>query len=243
MKTLQSASYKLVTSTLIALVFTLIYAQAVSAQTASAINPPTVPNNLKAPSGERPFLKALAKGVQIYTCSASTTNSGGFEWVFKAPQADLFNEQGGTIGKHYAGPTWEAADGSKVVGEVKEKADAPNGVKAIPWLLLKAKSTAGNGLFSNVTSVQRVDTAAGLAPAAADCNQSKKDTEAQVGYTAAYYFYSTANIPAQVPSTGEGSSQESDKSGFTVLIGFVVAMLASSLYLLGSRLGKNNSKN
>src|SRR4051794_16116861 len=116
MTKLQSTNYKLVVAALIALMFPLIFSQAVSAQTAPAINPPTVPNNLNAPTGEWPFLKVLAKGVQIYTCTASTTNPGGFEWVFKAPQADLFDEHGGTVGKHYAGPTWEAADGSKVVG-------------------------------------------------------------------------------------------------------------------------------
>jgi len=51
------------------------------------------------------------------------------------------------IGKHYAGPTWESNDGSKVVGEVKARDDGP-APTAIPWLLLSAKSTSGNGAFS-----------------------------------------------------------------------------------------------
>ncbi len=200
---------------LLALVISLSYAQAVLAQTTSAITPPNVPNNLKAPTGERPILKVSAKGVQIYTCSASTANSTGFEWVFKAPEAELFNEQNAKVGKHYAGPTWEATDGSKVVGEAKERADAPGG-KSIPWLLLKSKSNEGNGLMSKVSSVQRVETVAGLAPAAADCTQARKDTEVRVDYSATYYFYQPASASMTgAPATGHGGGATKEEESFT----------------------------
>jgi hypothetical protein len=69
-----------------------------------------------------------------------------FEWVFKAPEADLTGDKGERIGRHYGGPTWEANDGSKVVGEVLQRADAPR-AGAVPWLLLKAKSNQGAGTF------------------------------------------------------------------------------------------------
>jgi hypothetical protein len=87
-------------------------------------------------------LEAQATDVQIYECNASKTDPTRFEWVFKAPEADLFDSVGRKIGKHYAGPTWESNDGSKVQGEVKARDDGPD-ANAIPWLLLNAKNTVG----------------------------------------------------------------------------------------------------
>src|SRR5262249_60730287 len=57
-----------------------------------------------------------------------------------------FDPQNRPVGKHYAGPTWEGLDGGKVVGEVKTSMPAPVD-KAVPWLLLDAKSHEGSGAF------------------------------------------------------------------------------------------------
>jgi Protein of unknown function (DUF3455) len=149
--------------------------------------PPTVPDNLKVPDGQLVLLKALGKGVQIYTCKAKSDDPSKFDWTFKAPEADLFNHKGEKIGKHYGGPTWEANDGSKVVGEVKARANAPD-ASAIPWLLLSAQSHEGSGKFSTVTYLQRVNTVGGKAPTQG-CDSSHVGTEARVDYTADYYFY------------------------------------------------------
>jgi hypothetical protein len=70
------------------------------------------------------------------------------------------DEKGEVIGKHYKGPVWEAADGSKVGGQVQQRANAPN-ANAVPWLLLKATSNQGTGTFARVTYIQRVDTEGG----------------------------------------------------------------------------------
>jgi hypothetical protein len=152
-----------------------------------SILPPQVPDNLKVPDGQAVLLKALGKGVQIYECKARADDSSKSGWSFIAPEADLTNEHGEKIAKHYAGPTWQANDGSKVVGEVQQKADAPN-PGAVPWLLLKAKSNEGTGTFAKVTYIQRVDTEGGVAPAAG-CDQAHTNAEVRVDYKADYYFY------------------------------------------------------
>ncbi len=151
------------------------------------VPPPQVPINIRVPDGQTVLLKALGKGVQIYGCKAKPGDPGKFEWSFKAPEADLTNEHGDKIAKHYAGPTWEANDGSKVVGEKKADAPAPR-PGAVPWLLLKAKTNEGTGTFARVTYIQRVDTEGGVAPAAG-CDQARVNTEARVDYIANYYFY------------------------------------------------------
>lgn len=119
------------------------------------------------------------KGVQIYECRAG-------KWAFVAPEADLFDRAGKKIGTHYAGPHWEAADGSKILGAVKERADAP-AAGNIPWLLLGTRSVGGEGAFSKVTSIQRVATRGGVAPVG---NCAQAGAQARVDYTADYYFFS-----------------------------------------------------
>jgi len=128
-----------------------------------------------------------AQGVQIYECRAKTDPAGGYEWAFVAPEADLFDARGNKIGKHYAGPHWESTDGSKILGTVKERANAPTS-DAIPWLLLAAKSVGPAGSFSKVTSIQRVNTAGGVAPATG-CSQADAGKPARIDYTADYYFF------------------------------------------------------
>src|SRR5437899_10113760 len=85
------------------------------------------------------------------------------------------------------GPHWESTDGSKVLGTVKERADAPV-ADAIPWLLLAAKSVGSAGAFSKVTSIQRVNTAGGAAPRVG-CSQAAAGALARIDYTADYYFF------------------------------------------------------
>jgi hypothetical protein len=145
---------------------------------AGCASPVQVPDNLRPGANESLALVVPARGDQIYECRDS-------KWVFVAPEAELFDAAGKKIGRHYAGPHWEAADGSKVVGVLKQRADAP-AAGAIPWLLLGAKSIGGEGAFSKVTSIQRVATAGGVAPAGG-CSET--GTHARIPYTADYYFF------------------------------------------------------
>jgi hypothetical protein len=145
-----------------------------------------IPAALQPPAGQVMAFELHAKGVQIYECRPGKEDPNRFEWAFKAPQAQLFDGSGKQVGMHYGGPTWEAADGSKVVGDVRAKAESPtNG--AIPWLLLEAKTVTGEGLFGHVKSVQRLDTSGGAAPAVASASQAGQ--ELRVPYTAIYAFY------------------------------------------------------
>jgi hypothetical protein len=145
-----------------------------------------VPARLQ-PAGETLSQVVPAKGVQIYECRAKAGAAGQAEWAFVAPEAELFDRRGAPIGKHYGGPHWEALDGSKVVGAVRERADAPQ-AGAIPWLLLGARSAGPEGSFSKVTSIQRVNTVGGLAPRDG-CASATLGRTARVAYTADYYFF------------------------------------------------------
>jgi hypothetical protein len=147
---------------------------------------PDIPEALAVPEGNKLAFVLQAEGVQIYDCKAAADGSAG--WVFRAPEADLFGHRGRLAGSHYAGPTWEALDGSTVVAS--RVAGASVDATAIPWLLLQAVSHTGNGRMSKVTYIQRVSTTGGLAPSAG-CDQTQLGAVAEVDYTADYNFYQT----------------------------------------------------
>jgi FtsP/CotA-like multicopper oxidase with cupredoxin domain len=128
-----------------------------------------------------------ATGVQIYLCQATKADATRFEWAFKEPEAKLFTKRGSNIGKHYAGPTWEANDGSKVTGELVARSNSPE-PGSIPWLLLNAKTNSTSGIFVRVKSIQRLHTAGGAAPAGG-CSQAQAGQELRVTYSADYLFY------------------------------------------------------
>jgi len=172
--------------------FTVVFLVSLVAVCACARPPRSmveVPDKLRPGANESLTIIVAAKGVQIYECRAKKDQAGGYEWAFVAPEADLFDARGSRIGRHYAGPHWESTDGSKIVGTVKERADAPVG-DAIPWLLLAARSVGPEGAFSRVTSIQRVNTVGGVAPATG-CSQAAAGTPARINYTADYYFFTT----------------------------------------------------
>jgi hypothetical protein len=169
--------------TLLAGVFPIVVAilgQPVAAQTPTIAE---LPDAIK-PSAVAVYLEVPATGVQIYTCGKNA--SGAWAWNFKGPEAELFDTQKKTIGKHYGGPTWEGTDGGKVVGAVKASAPAPGG-NAIPWLLLDIKSSEGTGPFTQAKGILRVSTIRGTAPASG-CDEAHANQETRVPYTAVYLF-------------------------------------------------------
>jgi hypothetical protein len=149
--------------------------------------PAAQPAEIAVPAGQTLALVLTGRGVQIYECRAVAGAPGKFEWVFKAPEADLFDAGGRKVGRHFAGPAWVLDDGGKVVGRVKAKADAPDG-QGVPWLLLEAVDATGGGVLGSVRSIQRVNTAGGKAPAEVP-DASKVGQDIRVEYTATYKFY------------------------------------------------------
>ena len=130
-----------------------------------------------------PAFELQGKGVQIYTCS---DGQGGFAWRLKAPDAMLVDGEGREVGHHFAGPSWQGKDGSLVTGEVETAASG--GAGAIPWLVLRAKTHAGTGLFASVEAIVRSRTEGGVAPATG-CDAGHAGAETQVPYTASYSFF------------------------------------------------------
>jgi Protein of unknown function (DUF3455) len=127
----------------------------VALATATAAETP-LPDAIAAP-GETAALTLHAEGAQVYECKAGA--DGKLAWVFREPIATLLLDDK-TVGRHYAGPNWEHSDGSAVVGKVA--ASAPGATaNDIPWLRLNVIYSRGGGVFSGITTVQRIHTKGG----------------------------------------------------------------------------------
>jgi hypothetical protein len=149
------------------------------------VEKPAVPHAIQASAGEELVLVARASGFQIYVCRADA--EGKPVWVLRAPEAQLFDRQGNSIGRHFGGPTWQHNDGSQITARMAAKADAPE-AGTIPWLLLTVTGHTGSGALSGVTTIQRINTAGGLAPVEG-CSAANIEAEFKSSYTADYYFY------------------------------------------------------
>jgi hypothetical protein len=156
---------------------------------AQVVARPEVPDAIKAPAGEQVVFMAHAAGSQIYTCGKG--EDGKPQWTLKAPEAQLRDMKGALIGHHAAGPSWKHIDGSAVTGKAVAKAPSPD-ASSIPWLLVSVVSHEGQGVFARVTSIQRVHTKGGQAPAAVKCDPSKPNAETWIPYSADYYFFAPA---------------------------------------------------
>jgi hypothetical protein len=121
-----------------------------------------------------------AEGAHIYECKPGSDSNP--VWQFREPIAALVQE-GKTVGRHYAGPNWESMDGSAVRGIVAVAAPGAT-LDDIPWLSFDVTEHHGKGTFSNVTTVQRLNTKVGMAQG--PCQKS--GTYRSVAYSADYVF-------------------------------------------------------
>jgi hypothetical protein len=143
-----------------------------------------VPLQLQPPASEQLLFKVHAKGDQIYICQEGATQ---FAWALKAPDAQLFDKDGKPFGKHFAGPAWEASDGSRLTGKAAANVPSPD-ADSIPWLLIDVVNHAGSGVLSRVSKIQRLNTKGGKAPASG-CDAAHTSQEVRVPYSADYLFY------------------------------------------------------
>lgn len=121
-----------------------------------------------------------AMGSQVYECRAAENAAPA--WVFTEPKAQL-SLDGLPLGRHFAGPTWELADGSSVAGRVVASVAAPK-PSDISWLRLAVVSRVGNGTLTPATFVKRIDTSGGVL--AGPCPRAGAVQE--VPYRAVYVF-------------------------------------------------------
>ncbi|NUS73138.1 MAG: DUF3455 domain-containing protein [Corynebacteriales bacterium] len=137
-----------------------------------------IPKEIRVPQGHKAIATLPAEGVQTYECKNN-------EWVFLQPDA-ILKVNGVPLVLHSAGPVWTSIrDGSSVTGAVVASSPVD---RAVPQLLLRAtdnRGFSGDGLFSDVTFVQRLRTEGGVAPKVS----CKTGQTVSVPYKADYKFW------------------------------------------------------
>jgi hypothetical protein len=144
----------------------------------------SLPAAISPPETLTVYLEVAAEGDQAYECVKD--EAGSYAWVHKGPQAQLFDADRKSMGKHYSGPTWGGPDGGIVVGAVKASVPAPKAA-VIPWLLLDVQSTEGEGVFTVAKAILRVNTSGGVQPDI-PCTELHAGSTIRVPYTATYLF-------------------------------------------------------
>lgn len=153
----------------------------------AAVSPPTgIAAGITVSADEAADFMLRAEGVHVFECKPLTTNANRFAWSFTAPDVTLY-DAGRAVARHAADNQFEAiADRSTVSAAIRARQDG--GANNLPWLLMRAQSTPDAGLFAGVTSVQRVNTAGGVAPDSG-CDGNNVGKEARSAFRADYYFY------------------------------------------------------
>ena len=146
----------------------------------------TLPEPVRVPAGQKVRMTATGVGDLSYECREKKDAAGQYEWVFVGPVANLMSSDKKVVGKYYAGPTWESADGSKITG--KQVAVAPSSAGNIPYQLVKTEPAMGAGAMNGVTYIQRVNTKGGVAPTMT-CDAAGVSKKQTVPYQADYVFY------------------------------------------------------
>jgi Protein of unknown function (DUF3455) len=145
--------------------------------------PARVPEAINPPAEATLEFALPATGVQRYECTAKPGEAPS--WQPEGPHAVL-NAGSKLAAIHFGGPSWQAVDGSLLKGARLTSAEAPD-KSASPWLLLSGTAT-GEGVFSQVTHIQRVETVGGKAPQTG-CDAEHIGSKTLSPYKASYFFY------------------------------------------------------
>jgi hypothetical protein len=162
-----------------------IFAATLMLPAVAAAEQPQLPAAIAVPD-QAPVVTLHAEGAQIYECKET---GGKLSWTFREPIAALMQD-GRTVGRHYAGPTWESTDGSAVVG--KAAGSAPGATADdVAWLKLDVVDRRGSGILTATTTVQRINTHGGAL--SGPC--SERGALRAVPYSADYVFLRGGDNP------------------------------------------------
>jgi hypothetical protein len=139
-------------------------------------------SKIKVTDDQQPVLRFAARGVQVFRCER---RDGDVGWWYRLPEADLVDVKGAVVARHGADFSFEHVDGSRLLGKVLASDAAPRDAD-LRWLLLSTRSF-GQGAFTGITYVQRVNTSGGMPPA--KCDPKQLNQLLRVDFTAEFVFY------------------------------------------------------
>ncbi|CAB4396633.1 uncharacterized protein OCT59_019555 [Rhizophagus irregularis] len=163
------------------------------------------PKNITIPDHHKFDFLLSAYGVQIYKCFVN--NHIPNNWTLVTPDAFCINDKHTQtftpefeVVHHYFLPklinggriVWKSIiknDNSLIVAKVIAQNTSPDGPSNLPWLVSQVTHHEGEGRYSEVTYVLRVNTQGGVAPAAEQCGTFYPDGAiVKIPYNTDYFF-------------------------------------------------------
>lgn len=129
--------------------------------------------------GEVAITTVHAEGAQVYECRS--IGDGILVWQFREPIATLLAD-GATVGRHFAGPSWELADGSAVTAKLAGRAPGAT-ANDIPLLKLVVTSRREGGQLAAATTIQRINTRGGMLEGSCEGAGAMTSVPYQADYT------------------------------------------------------------
>jgi len=139
-------------------------------------------SRIRVADDQQPVLRFAARGVQVFRCEQ---RDGDLGWRYRLPDAELLDVKGVVVARHGTDFSFEHVDGSRLLGKVLASDAAPRD-EDLRWLLLSTRSF-GQGAFTGITYVQRVNTGGGMPPA--KCEPKQLNQLLRVDFTAEFVFY------------------------------------------------------
>ena len=164
-------------------VLTLCLAAAAALPAAAIPEPSGATARIRPSAAEEAAFVLAAQGVHVFECKPVAS---GYSWTFVAPDVTLY-DGGRSVATQTVPNQWESTSDRSSVAATVRSTQAP-AAESLPWALMSAAPLSETGLFAGVTSIQRVNTTGGVAPASG-CTESAVGSETRVPFTADYYFY------------------------------------------------------
>jgi len=153
---------------------------------AAVSEPNGIAGAMRPPPGEQPAFVLTARGAQVYECKPDPSDPNVFRWTFTRPDALLYD---GTteLARHVSSNQWESStERGSITGFLAAIQDAGRG--NLPWARYRTAPADAAGMFASVSTILRVNTSGGIAPAAG-CDALHTGESTSVPFSADFYFY------------------------------------------------------
>lgn len=147
---------------------------------------PTLPADIRVPTGHQAVLEAKGSGELHYECQAIRRAPFQYAWLPSDRSIELKDSANSSIVLSRNARSWVHRDGSALA--VREFVEVPNGVHSLPLQLVQVEPSDLNGVLHNISYIQRIRTVGGV-PSLRNCGAAELGMRVSVPYEADYVFW------------------------------------------------------
>ncbi|WP_372826344.1 DUF3455 domain-containing protein [Polaromonas sp.] len=147
---------------------------------------PTLPADIRVPTGHQAVLEATGSGELQYECQAINRTPFKYAWLPRDRSIELRDSANSSIVLSRNARSWVHRDGSALA--VREFVEVPNGAHSLPLQRARVEPSELNGALHNISYIQRIRTVGGV-PSVRNCSAAELGMRVSVPYEADYVFW------------------------------------------------------